>query len=136
MTSVELLPVTTYTVDDWDRPKALPNRGIVIPTLSRREFEFYFTNIDPQVWEMTQAQRETWKNDILDDWDVYRRVLYRNGTGVFHQQLRDMDRMGGGIILIPGEMGTGKSVLANTTLKIWNVLRADWPERSAFRYSP
>lgn len=123
MTSVELLPATTYTVEEWDRPKTLPDRGIAIPTLSRREFEFYFTNIDPQVWEMTQAQRETWKNDILDDWFIYRRVLYRNGTGIFHQQLRDMDRMGGGIILIPGEMGTGKSILANTLLKIWNVLK-------------
>ena len=123
MTSVELLPVTTYTVEEWDRPKPLPDRGITIPTLSRREFEFYFMNIDSRIWEMTQAQRETWKNDILDDWDIYRRILYQNKTGVFHQQLRDMDRMGGGIIIIPGEMGTGKSIFANTLLKIWNVLK-------------
>jgi len=123
MTSVEHLPVTTYTLDEWDRPDHLPDRGITIPTLSKKEFDYYFMSIDARIWEMTQAQRETWKNDILDDWDIYRRVLYRNGTGVFHQQLRDMNRMGGGIILMPGEMGTGKSILANTFLKIWNVLK-------------
>ena len=123
MTSVEHLPVTTWTLEEWDKPSPLPDRGMTIPTLSRREFDYYFMNIDTRIWEMTQAQRETWKNDILDDWDIYRRILYQNKTAVFHRQLRDMDRMGGGVILIPGEMGTGKSILANTFLKIWNVLK-------------
>ena len=72
---------------------------------------------------MTQAQRETWKNTILNNWDAYRPVLYWDGTGAFHQQLRDMDRMGGAIILIPSGMGTGKSIIANTLLKLWNVLK-------------
>ena len=114
--------MSSYALEQWGKPRLLLDEGIAIPTPSKQEFYNYFMATD-RIWWMTQAQRETWKDDILDDWDIYRRVLYQNKTDVFHQQLRDMDRMGGGIILMPGEMGTGKSILANTFLKIWNVLK-------------
>jgi hypothetical protein len=86
------------------------------------DFYHYFMGWD-QIWEMTLAQRVTWKNKILSAWDSYRPILYVDATGAFHQQLRDMCKMGGGIILIAGDMGTGKSIIANTLLKTWNVLK-------------
>jgi hypothetical protein len=113
--------LSLYQLEKWSVPKPLPEYVVPAPTLTKRDFVHYFMNYDAQIWEMTQAQRETWKTDILDDWDLYRTVLYKNETGAFHEQLKDMDRMGGGIILIPGDMGTGKSIIANTLLKIWNI---------------
>lgn len=114
--------MNSYVVEEWSKPRPLPNVGVAIPTLSRQEFSEYFMEID-LIWEMTQAQRVTWKNEILNNWDAYRTVLYRDGTDEFHQQLRDMHRMGGALILIGGDMGTGKSIISNTLLRIWNVLK-------------
>lgn len=110
-----------YTMESWERPKPLP-RGVAIPTISKWDFYHYFMNVDSQIWEMTQAQRETWKNEILYNWEAYKPILYRDGTGAFHQQLKDMHRMGGAIILIAGDMGVGKSIIGITFGKMWNVL--------------
>lgn len=111
-----------YPLEQWIKPDPLPDFGVSIPTSSKIEFYHYFMGLD-QIWEMTLAQRVTWKNKILNAWDTYRSILYIDGTGAFHQQLKDMSRMGGGIILIAGDMGTGKSIIANTLLKIWNFLK-------------
>jgi len=110
-----------YVMEEWESPKSLP-RGDVIPTNSRNEFFHYFMYVDARIWEMTQAQRETWKNEILNNWNAYKPILFRDGTGAFHLQLKDMHRMGGGIILVAGDMGTGKSIFGMSTSKIWNVL--------------
>ena len=112
---------TEYDMDRWEKPERLPG-GVAIPTTSRRDFYHYFMNIDGRIWEMTQSQRETWKNEIINNWDEYRLVLYRDGTGAFHQQLKDMHRMGGAIILVAGDMGVGKSIISTSICKIWNVL--------------
>ena len=113
---------TDYVMEEWEKPKPLPSSGVAIPTTSKNEFYHYFMNVDDRIWEMTQAQRETWKNEILNNWDTYRLILYMDGTGAFHQQLKDMNRMGGALILVAGDMGTGKSVFAMSCTKIWNVL--------------
>ncbi|GAI03941.1 unnamed protein product, partial [marine sediment metagenome] len=112
----------TYEIEHWEKPKPLPG-GVAIPTLSRRDFYHYFMTVDREIWEMTQAQRETWKNEIFNRWDAYRPILYMDGTQFFHQQLKDMNRMGGAVLLIAGDMGVGKSILGNTILKIWNILK-------------
>ncbi len=110
-----------YSIERWEKPKRLP-KGVAIPTTSKKDFSHYFMNVDNRIWEMTQAQRETWKNEIINDWDAYRLILYQDGTGAFHQQLKDMHRMGGAIILAAGDMGAGKSTLVLSISKIWNVL--------------
>jgi hypothetical protein len=113
-----------YKLEQWVKPDFLPDGGIAIPTNSRRDFYHHFMTYDT-IWEMTQAQRETWKNEILGNWDSYKFVISVDGTGAYHQQLRDMDRMGGALILIPGDMGTGKSIIALTHLKMWNYLKGN-----------
>lgn len=110
-----------YVIDEWPKPKRLPD-VVSIPSRSKNEFFYYFMTVDNRIWEMSQAQRETWKNEILNNWDQYHQILYMDGTGAFHQQLKDMNRMGGGIILVAGDMGTGKSEFAMSVTKIWNVL--------------
>ena len=115
------LPESKYVMERWEKPERLPG-GVAIPTVSMNEFFHYFMGIDAEIWEMTQAQRETWKNEIINNWDHYRRVLYRDGTGAFHQQLKDMHRMGGAIIIVAGDMGVGKSIISLSITKIWNVL--------------
>ncbi|MHA1812744.1 MAG: hypothetical protein ACTSYX_04835 [Candidatus Thorarchaeota archaeon] len=114
--------------DEWTLPRPihrLPNafQLVALPTTSRGTFVRYFLGPDAKIWEMTQAQRETWKNQILREWDKFKHVLKYDGTARHFQQLRDMSRLGGGVILISEQYGTGKSTIANTHLKLWQLIK-------------
>jgi len=92
---------------------------------TRKEFnrKFQTTDKDPYIgWEMTEAQRATWLIDIMSKWDAYGPILQYNGTHRLTTQLNDMMRMGGGMVVIDQEYGTGKSVIGSSLLKMWQVM--------------
>jgi len=63
------------------------------------------------------------ENVILEDWDRYKEILSYDGTPRHFKQLQDMARLGGGVIVIDAEYGMGKSVIANSHLKIWQLIK-------------
>lgn len=121
--------MSTYELLDWKRPPQLPKELIPVRASSRLDFINRFlafrrnSYCDRNFWEMTEAQRETWKNEIASDWVYYYDKIGRDGTPKHLKQLADMDRLGSGMILIGQEGGMGKSQLLLSHLKRWVVLK-------------
>ena len=117
--------MTEYVLNSWNKPRSLQGLRTRINCHSRREFvrKFQTTDADPYIgWEMTEAQRATWLIDIMSKWDAYGPILQYNGTGRQSRQLKDMMRMGGGMVVIDQEYGMGKSVIGCSLLKMWQVM--------------
>jgi len=77
------------------------------------------------MWLMTEAQRESWKNEIAKNWVHYYQMIGIDGTARHRKQLLDMSQLGAMSILIGQEGGMGKSQLMLTHLKIWALLQME-----------
>lgn len=111
-----------YKLEEWDTPPALDHPVAIRHTWSVSEFLDYYWNVDAQHWWMTEAQRETWANEIIDRWYRFRHIVRADRTDRHLKQLADMHSMGGGLIVIAQEYGMGKSIIANTHLKLWQLM--------------
>lgn len=117
-------------LENWDRPALLPTELVPIRAISTGDFRRKFLDIDIRKgWFMTEAQRETWLQKITEDWDRYHYILSYDGTIRHRRQLQDMAALGGGWIVIDDQYGTGKSVIANIHLKLWQLLKYEETKR-------
>jgi len=110
-------------LETWKKPKPIDSRLIPIRAFGKSQFRSILQNRDSKIWFMTEIQRATMEIRILEDWDRYREILGYDGTFRHFRQLRDMAKLGGGVIVTDSEYGMGKSILSNTHLKIWQLIK-------------
>lgn len=132
--NTELLDERVLTLESWPKPPRLDHPVAFGGTWSPQDFVDYYWNVDTDYWWMTEAQRETWLNEIFSWWDKYRHVVAWDATDRHLKQLQDMHYMGGALVLIAQEYGTGKSVIANTHLKLWQIMTINRHGRFMYPY--
>lgn len=128
-----------YEKEHWEMPKPfhkIPNyhRYVTIPTSWKDRFVEYFMRNDRHSWFMTEAQRETWKIEILRNWEQYRNVLKWDSARRFDNQLLNMNSLGGGVIVIAGSYGMGKSIIALTLGRSLLALKAKTTGKKYLNY--
>jgi len=121
-------------LDTWERPPKLASVIVPIRSMSRGHFKRLLQTRDKRFWFMTEVQRASLQIKILEKWDKYQEILSYDGTFRHIQQLRDMSKLGGGVVVIDSEYGMGKSVISNSHLKLWQVIKkSDHPPYVYFR---
>lgn len=115
--------MSLQALDTWTRPPKMPSQLVPIKAMTRSHFKRDLQGRDRKFWFMTEAQRASLQIEILDKWDQYQEILSYDGSFRHMRQLRDMSRLGGGVIVIDSEYGMGKSVLSNSHLKLWQLLK-------------
>ena len=116
----------TYALKHWKRPPPLASGLVPVRASTRKDFISRFMAQMPKgrfsdrnVWLMTEAQRESWKNEIAANWVQYFHLIGKDGTARHRKQLKDMSELGAMSILIGQEGGMGKSQINLTHLKLW-----------------
>ena len=110
----------TYALKHWKRPPPLPSGLVPVRASTRKDFISRFMIqmpkgkfCDRNVWLMTEAQRESWKNEIAANWVQYFHLIGKDGTARHRKQLKDMSELGAMSILIGQEGGMGKSQISS-----------------------
>ena len=113
----------SVALENWLPPQPIDHSVGIRRTWTRQEFKDFYWTEDAKTWFMTEAQRETWLQEIMADWDTMKWMVRQDRTDRHLKQLVDMDELGGGMLVINSEYGTGKSILSNTHLKMWQLLK-------------
>lgn len=119
----------TVSLENWLPPRPIDHSVGIRRTWTRQEFKDFYWTEDARTWFMTEAQRETWLQEIMADWDTIKWIVRQDRTDRHLKQLVDMDELGGGMLVINSEYGTGKSILANIHLKMWQLLKLNSEKR-------
>ncbi|MHA1138110.1 MAG: hypothetical protein ACTSSE_16655 [Candidatus Thorarchaeota archaeon] len=113
-----------WTKESWEVPPEFPRSirgittvGVPLPHFIRvplvyKIFKLLWRRHDTKNWFLLPYKRRRWEKRILKRFWDFEEYIREDGTPTFYQHINLMRERGGGVIVISGSKGEGKSILA------------------------